>query len=54
MDYHSLYHKMFNAVTDALEMIEAQNFGLAKEQLMQAQKACEEWYMETQECETGG
>ena len=30
-DYAKLYHLLFNAITDALEQMNAQNFGSAKE-----------------------
>ena len=53
MDYEKLYHIMFNAATDAFELLEAQNYGLAKERLRQAQELCEELYMENAE-ETDG
>ena len=50
MDYEKLYHVMFNGATDALEQLEAQNYGLAKERLRQAQELCEELYInETEE-----
>ena len=29
-DYTKLYHLLFNAITDALEQMNAQNFGSAK------------------------
>ena len=44
--YRKMYTQMFNAATDALEMIEQQNFGKAREILIAAQQACEEIYME--------
>ena len=36
-DYTKLYHLLFNAITDALEQMNAQNFGSAKETLVSAQ-----------------
>ena len=45
MDYEKLYHVMFNAATDAVRMLEEQNYGLAKEQLRKAQELCEELYI---------
>ena len=35
-DYTKLYHLLFNAITDALEQMNAQNFGSAKETLRPA------------------
>ena len=46
MEYETLYHLLFNAVTDALEELSAQNFGLAKERLIEAQQQCEELYIQ--------
>ena len=43
-DYEALYHIMFNAATDAIELLPA---GEAKELLIAAQQACEEEYIET-------
>ena len=37
-DYTKLYHLLFNAITDALEQMNAQNFGSAKETLVSAQQ----------------
>ena len=37
-DYAKLYHLLFNAITDALEQMNAQNFGSAKETLVSAQQ----------------
>ncbi len=45
MDYEKLYHLLFNAITDALEQMESQNFGTAKETLITAQQEAEELYM---------
>ena len=54
MDYQKMYYIMFNAVTDAVRMIEKQNYGLAGEVLQAAQKLCEEVYIEACEDETDG
>ena len=35
-DYEKMYHLLFNAITDALEQIEQQNFGSAKDLLIAA------------------
>ena len=44
-DYEKMYHLLFNAITDALEQIEQQNFGSAKDLLIAAQQEAEEVYM---------
>ena len=44
-DYTKLYHLLFNAITDALEQMNAQNFGSAKEALVSAQQKAEEIYI---------
>ncbi len=45
MDYEKLYHLLFNAITDALEQMEQQNYGSAKDLLITAQQEAEEIYM---------
>ena len=45
VDYQSLYHKMFNACTDAVELIAAGNADAARELLITAQQDCEEAYI---------
>ena len=42
MDYQPLYHKLFNACTDALEQ---QNFDQARERLIAAQQKVEDAYL---------
>ena len=44
-DYEKMYHLLFNAITDALEQIEQQNFGSAKDLLIAAQQEAEDVYM---------
>ncbi len=44
--YSKMYARMFNAVTDALQELENQNYGVARQLLMQAQFDCEEIYMQ--------
>ena len=44
-DYEKMYHLLFNAITDALEQIEQQNFGSAKDLLIAAQQKAEEIYI---------
>lgn len=45
MNYQKMYTLLFNAITDALEQMESQNFGTAKEALITAQQEAEEIYM---------
>ncbi len=49
MDYEKLYHLLFNAITDALEQLDAQNYGEAKETLISAQQKAEEIYIDSVE-----
>ena len=44
MDYEKLYHIMVDASERAIEAIEAQNYGLAKEILIAAEQKAEEEY----------
>lgn len=46
MDYESLYHLLFNRITDALSALEQQNFGSAKELLISAQQEAEQQYID--------
>ena len=46
MGYYHMYYHLFNALTDALEAIEAQNFGQAKDILILAQQETEEMFMD--------
>ncbi len=48
-DYAKLYRLLFNAITDALEQIEANRTGSAKRLLILAQQEAEELYMESDE-----
>ena len=45
MDYEKLYHLLFNAITDALEQMESQNYGDAKATLIAAQQKAEDIYI---------
>ena len=45
MNYEKMYHLLFNAITDALEQMEKQNYGTAKDLLITAQQKAEEIYM---------
>ncbi len=47
MNYEKMYHLLFNAITDALEQVEKQNLGSAKDLLTTAQQKAEEIYMES-------
>ena len=47
MKYEEMYHLLFNAITDALEQMEKQNLGNAKDLLTTAQQKAEEIYMES-------
>ena len=49
MTYREMYSLLFNAITDALNDLEQQNFGLAKERLMHAQLHAEALYTEAGE-----
>ena len=43
-DYEKMYHLLFNAITDALTQLEAQNYGDVKDALISAQQKAEEIY----------
>ena len=45
-DYQKMYLLLFNAITDALEEMENQNYGEAAELLREAQTDAEEVYIE--------
>ncbi len=47
MNYEKMYHLLFNAITDALEQMEKQNLGSAKDLITTAQQKTEEIYMES-------
>ena len=47
MNYEKMYHLLFNAINDALEQMEKQNLGSAKDLLTTAQQKTEEIYMES-------
>ena len=47
MSYEKMYHLLFNAITDALEQMEKQNLGSAKDLLTTVQQKTEEIYMES-------
>ena len=41
----SLYFHLFNAITDAIEALDRQNYGLARDTLVTAQQQTEDRYM---------
>lgn len=43
--YEGLYYHLFNRITDALEAIQVQNYGLARDILMEAQQESEEKFI---------
>ena len=46
-DYKAMYLLLFNAITDALEKIEEQNYGEARELLIAAQQKAEDIYIDS-------
>lgn len=46
-DYFSLYSKLFNAITDALDNLAAANYGVARDILTDAQKETESQYIDS-------
>ncbi len=48
-DFEKLYFTLFNAVTDALAAMEAQNYGMARALLIAAQQNAEETYCKADE-----
>ena len=46
MEYQQMYALLFNAVTDALAQLDRQNYGTAREILIQAQQKAEALYLE--------
>lgn len=48
VDYEKLYHILFNAITDALELIEQRSYGSAERALEAAQRRTEELYVENE------
>lgn len=50
--YRKMYTRLFNAVTDALEEMERQNFGAAHQLLVEAQQDCEEIYLDGEDPST--
>ena len=44
-DYKALYFKLFAAMADAVEQLEQENYGAAKQRLISAQQEAEEEYL---------
>lgn len=51
-DYQKMYFQLFNAITDALENLEQQNYGLAAECLKAAQVNGENAYLTAEDTMT--
>ena len=49
LDSALLYLKVFNAATDALELLDLGNVEMAKARLRSAQQMCEEIYMQAED-----
>ena len=47
--YKNLYFHLFNQITDALEAMEKQNYGEARDILLRAQQEAEERYLNAEE-----
>ena len=47
-DYQPLYHIMVRASEKAIEQIEKQNYGMAKDILIRAEQEAEELYIEAE------
>lgn len=53
LDYERLYRILFNGITDALDSFERDGYAGAKETLMKAQQAAEDFYIEAEDDENG-
>ena len=49
--YKKMYYILFHAMTDAIYDIEQQNFGLAKQRLIEGQQRAEEAFLGSDELE---
>ena len=47
--YQKMYYTLFNAMTDALQAMSRQNYGIAREILEKAQQAAEEIFLDAEE-----
>ena len=50
MEIETIYFTLFSRITEAIAAIEACNYGMAKEILIQAQQSGEEAYIEAGAC----
>ncbi len=48
-NYEKMYYRLFNAATNAVEALAENNYGKAKEILIEAQRAAEEAYLNAEE-----
>lgn len=46
-DYKKMYHIMVDAAENAIRMMNAQNYGMAKKALIRAEREAEEMYIQT-------
>lgn len=44
--YQKMYYKLFNAMTDAIQAIKEQNYGMARELMETAQQEAEEIFLD--------
>ena len=51
VNYTELYHLMVDAAENAINAINAQNYGMAREMLIRAEREAEDRYIETAEDE---
>lgn len=51
-DYKALYFKLFAAMADAVEDLEQENYGTAKQRLILAQREAEELYLSAEDSES--
>ena len=49
LDYQKMYTHLFNEISDALDDMARQNYGIARDRLMHAQLYAEELYVEDTE-----
>lgn len=51
MDYKKLYFQLFSVYEDVIAQLEAHNYGLARQTLIQVQQDTEQAYLESEEAE---
>ena len=49
IDYEKLYVALFNGITDAMEDMDKQNYGLAKDKFRNMQQEAEDVYINVEE-----